>query len=417
MRSTRTPRSGPQPPAWRVAVLAGVTMGPMVLGCQRSEFSLPDGSHYLNCAYMSPLARCVEAAGIAGVSRKRAPAQIGADAFFDESSRLRAVFAALVGAPSPQQVALVPSVSYGIATVAANVRLGPGSSVVIAHEQFPSNVYAWRRRCAESGATLRTVAPPGPLGAPGRGEAWTTRLVDAIDHTTAVVAIDAVHWTDGTWFDLEAIGARARQRGALFVVDGTQSVGAQPIDVVGLGIDALACAGYKWLLGPYSTGYLALGERCLGGRPLEETWIGRDGSEDFAGLVAYRDDYQEGAIRFDVGERSNFVLNPMSIAALELLQRWGVAEISAWCDALCERIAEGAHALGYAVESRPWRARHLLGLGLPSHVARPRLAAALAAHHVVVSQRGAAVRISPHVYNDAADADALLRALADAARG
>jgi selenocysteine lyase/cysteine desulfurase len=382
----------------------------------RSEFSLPSGAHYLDCAYMSPLHRGVEAAGIAGIARKRVPSEIGPAAFFDESSRLRAAFSELVGGRGGEHVALVPAVSYGMASIAANLRLSGRDNIVVAEAQFPSNVYAWRRACTEAGATLRTVAAPGAVGAPGRGATWNRTILEAIDRDTAVVALDAVHWTDGTWFDLDAIAARARSCDALFVVDGTQSVGAQPIDVVATGIDALVCAGYKWLLGPYSTGFAYLGDRCASGRPLEETWIGRAGSEDFRRLVEYRDAYQGGVTRFDVGARANFVLNPMSIAAIELLRGWGVSEIQAYCGRLCDRVAEGAQALGYAVEERPWRAAHLVGLGVPTHVTAERLVAALGAHGVRVSLRGAAVRVSPHVYDDDGDVDALLAALTDAAR-
>ena len=311
-------------------------------------------------------------------------------------------------------MALVPAVSYAMAGIAANLRLRRTSNVVVVHAQFPSNVYAWSRACAESGATLCTVAPPSLLGEPNRAVAWTQRVLEAIDADTALVAIDAVHWTDGTWFDLAAIGTQARHHGALFVIDGTQAVGAQPIDVDALGVDALVCAGYKWLLGPYSTGFAYLGERCIGGRPLEETWIGRVGSEDFRRLVEYRDDYQPGATRFDVGERSNFALNPMSIAALDQLQQWGVTNIQAYCARLCDRIAQGARALGYGVEDRPGRAAHLFGVRSPPGVSDAALSAALARHRVIVSLRGSAVRISPHVYNDERDADALLAALAEA---
>jgi selenocysteine lyase/cysteine desulfurase len=387
----------------------------MVLRCMRSDFSLPEGLHYLDCAYMSPLLRRVEAAGVAGIARKRVPSDIGPDAFFEESSRLRDAFSGMVGGRGPNDVALVPAVSYGMAIVAANLRLGQRANVVIAQAQFPSNVYAWRRACADAGASLRSVAPAGPLGEPTRGATWNRRILEAIDRDTAVVAIDAVHWTDGTWFDLAAIGARAHAVDALFVVDGTQSVGAQPIDVVAAGIDALVCAGYKWLLGPYSTGFAYFGERCAGGRPLEETWLGRAGSEDFRRLVEYRDEYQGPVTRFDVGQRSNFVLNPMSLAAIDQLQQWGVAEVQAYCGDLGDRVERGARALGYAVEDRPWRAAHLLGLGRPRHVTDAALANALAAHGVRVSLRGAAVRVAPHVYNDEADVDALLAALTDAA--
>ena len=130
-----------------------------------------------------------------------------------------------------------------------------------------------------------------------------------------MVALPHVHWTDGVRLDLEAIGRRAREVGAALVVDGTQSVGAMPFNVTSIQPDAVICAAYKWLTGPYSIGLAYYGQRYDDGVPSEETWIGRLGSEDFRRLVDYEDAYRPGAARYDVGECSNFVLIPMLIAA------------------------------------------------------------------------------------------------------
>ena len=95
-----------------------------------------------------------------------------------------------------------------------------------------------------------------------------------------------------------------------------------PFDVQAIEPDALVCATYKWLMGPYSMGFAYLGPRFDAGTPLEETWIGRAGSENFKELVNYRDDYQPGAVRYDVGERSNFALTPMAVAAARPLHAY-----------------------------------------------------------------------------------------------
>jgi hypothetical protein len=88
--------------------------------------------------------------------------------------------------------------------------------------------------------------------------------------------------------------------------------------------------------------------RHRGGRPIEQNWIARRGSEDFASLVDYHDEYQPGARRFDVGERSNFSSMPMTIAALELVGRWGVGAISARTGELTAVIEQAAAARGFA---------------------------------------------------------------------
>ena len=283
-----------------------------MLSCQRSAFTLPDGVHYLNCAYMAPLAVAVRAAGIRGIDRRTAPHLIRPEDFFDESDHLRCLFSRVVNAPDPKRVAIVPSVSYGLAAVARNVPAARGDNVVVLEEQFPSNVYVWRRLCAERGLELRTIGAPPP-DARGRALEWNIRLLSSIDRRTALVSVPHVHWADGTLFDLERVGERARDCDALLAVDGTQSVGAMPFDVQRVRPDALVCAGYKWLLGPYSTGLAWYGPAFDHGTPIEENWITRRGSEAFAELVRYRDEYQPAALRYDVGERSNFVLLPMLV--------------------------------------------------------------------------------------------------------
>lgn len=380
-----------------------------MLSCQKAAFSLPDGLHYLNCAYLSPLARAVEAAGTAGLQRRRDPTRIGPADFFAESDEARRLFARLVGAPDARRIALVPAASYGLAIVARNAAVGAGRQIVVAHEQFPSNVYPWRALAGRTGARLCTVRPP--VDGEGRGAAWNEALLESIDATTALVALPQVHWADGTRFDLERIGERARAVGALLVVDGTQSVGALPFDVGRVRPDALVCAGYKWLLGPYGLGFAYLGERFDDGEPLEENWINRQGSEDFSALVNYRDEYQPGALRYDVGERSNPVLLPMLTAALRLLLEWEPARIQSYCSGLTAGLIEEARELGYRVEAAEWRADHLLGLRAPAGLDLQRVQQALAARRVAVSVRGAALRVSPNVYNDAADVDALREAL------
>jgi selenocysteine lyase/cysteine desulfurase len=376
-----------------------------MLTCQKALFALPDDEHYLNCAYMSPLSRAVEEAGVRGLARKRVPSRLSPRDFFEESDRARALFAQVINAPDPQRVAIIPSASYGLAVAARNLPLAAGQNVVVTHEQFPANVYPWRKRCAAAGASLRVVQPPD--AAEGRGAAFNQRLLDAIDGATAIVAIGHVHWTDGTRFDLAAIGARARAVGAALVIDGTQSVGALPFDVQRLQPDALVCATYKWLMGPYSMGFAWFGPRFDDGEPLEETWIGRKGSENFKELVNYQDEYQPGALRYDVGERANFALMPMAIAALEQILAWTPAAIQEYCAGLTAGMIDDLRGRGFTVEGLEARGAHLFGLRTPPGVDLHALAATLAARKVHVSLRGSAVRVAPHVYNDAADVEAL----------
>ena len=383
------------------------------LRCRRDEFQLPRDYHYFNCAYMGPLPRVSEDAGVAAIAKKRVPTRIVPPDAFWETDQLRELFARLTGAADAARVAIQPGVSYGVATAARNLSLDARQNVVITHEQFPGNVYSWRRMVAEAGAEMRSVRPP-ETGE--RGRIWNERLLEAIDAKTAIVAVPNVHWTDGTWFDLEAIGVRCREVGAALVVDATQSVGALDFDVGAVQPDALICACYKWLLGPYSMSLAWFGPRFDGGTPLEETWIARKGSEDFQGLVDYQDDYAAGAVRYDVAERSNFFLAPIAKASLEALLEWRPSRIQAYCDELTQELLTDVAEIGYSVEERAWRSSHLFGLRMPERVDLDALKEALAARNVSASLRGSALRLSPNVYNDAEDVAVLHDVLRDAAR-
>lgn len=374
----------------------------MLLPSQRPLFEIPDDVTWLNCAYMSPQLRGVRAAGEEALSRKAQPWNIRPAHFFDEAEALRALFAQLVGA-DPEGVALVPSVSYAMAVAAANLPLREGQRLLVLAEEFPSNVYPWRDLAQRTGATLSTVPRP-PDGD------WTRALLEAMDDRTALVAAPHCHWTDGTRVDLAKVGARAREVGALLAVDATQSLGALPLSVQEVQPDYLVAAGYKWLMGPYSQGYLYVAPRHREGRPLEMNWITRQRSEDFARLIDYRDEFQPGARRFDVGERSNFLLVPLAIAALRQLLAWGVPSIQETLRELTRRAAHGAQTLGLEVPPEAHRAGHLVGLrrrgGYPADVT-----SRLAERQIHVSVRGENLRVSPHLYNTAAEVDRLLEAL------
>ena len=372
------------------------------LSCQKDLFSLPPDIHYLNCAYMSPLSKRVEAAGIAGVLRKSNPTGVDPSDFFTESNEVRALFARLVNAPA-ERIAFIPAASYGIATAAKNLKGEKGQNIVVLDEQFPSNVYSWRN-FKTKGLELRTVTPPSGIH---RGEGWNARILEAIDTSTAVVALGHVHWTDGTLFDLEAIGKRSREVGAALIIDATQSVGALPFDVAKLQPDALIVAGYKTLMGPYSIGCAYYSSRFDNGHPLEDNWITRKDSENFSGLVDYKDEYSVGMTRYDVGERSNFTLMPMFKAAIEDVLERQPARIQRYCARLTKGLIETLDNLGYQVEAADYRARHLFGIRLPKHVDLESLKTRLMERKIYASVRGTALRVSSNVYNDEADIAAL----------
>ncbi len=369
----------------------------------RSLFEIPDGITYLNLASMAPQLRSVTEAGLRAVRTKASPWTLSGPEWFSASEELRTLAARVMGTDS-DAIALVPAASYGIATAAANLTLSRGQTIVILHQQFPSNVYAWYELAKKNGGRV-VVAQREP------GLDWTEALLRTIDGNTAIVALPQCHWTDGSKVDLERVGARAREVDAGLVIDASQSLGASPLNLERIQPDFLTAVGYKWLLGPYGLGYLYVAPKWReSGMPLEQSWIARAGSDDFSRLVDHTDAYRPGARRFDMGESPQFVLAPMAIAALQQILAWGVERIQQTLSLLTEKIAQLAAEIDYTVLPPEQRSAHMIGIqparGIPAGL--PQL---LHDANVFVSVRGDSIRIAPYLYNDAGDIERLFAVL------
>jgi selenocysteine lyase/cysteine desulfurase len=229
-----------------------------------------------------------------------------------------------------------------------------------------------------------------------------------------VVSVPHVHWTDGALVDLDVVSARTHELGAHLVIDGSQSIGAMPLDVARLRPAFVTTVGYKWLLGPMGISYLFVAEEHRDGMPIEQNWIARAGSEDFARLVEYRDDYQPGARRFDVGQRTEFELVPMAIAALEQVTEWGVDRIASELAEVTASVAGVATSLGLDPLPADQRGPHMLGVRVPEAV-RNTIVPGLAAADCYAARRGEMLRLAPHLHVNDVDvtrlADALARVL------
>ncbi len=376
-----------------------------MLTCQHEKFFLSADQHYLNCAFMSPLMRSVERKGLKALRLERDPSQITPSMFFDEVDHARSLFARIIHGKA-ENVALIPSTSYGIATIAKNVQVSSGDNIVLAQGQFPSNVYTWQRLSSQTGATIRTVQ--------NQEEDWTQRILEAINYRTSVVAIGTLHWTDGSAYDLVEISNRTHDVGAYLILDGTQSIGALPFDVESIMPDAVVCAGYKWLLGPYGTAFLYIGEPFMDGNPIEEGWLAREGSEIFGNLTNYTDRYRPRATRFDRGQTNSFAQTAMMTRALEQIIDWGPQEIQAYCSGLIQDFLPAIRKKGYTIHDPCFS--HIFGVSLPDQVDQTQLNHELVDNKISVSIRGSAIRISPNVYNRRTDIDALQEVLLSAAK-
>ncbi|MCP4310472.1 MAG: aminotransferase class V-fold PLP-dependent enzyme [Bacteroidetes bacterium] len=357
---------------------------------------------------MSPLLKSVEEKGIEGMRMKRNPISIKPVDFFTGVVGIREKYGRMVNC-APAQVAFMPSVSYGMNSVIGNIPFKPGQHALTISEEFPSCYYTAQRWCNTHGAELRIVARKDDI--PEKAREWNERILEAIGTETAFVVMASVHWMNGEKFDLEQIGARCKEVGARLIVDGSQSVGALPIDVKKYHISALICAAYKWLMGPYSTALSYIHEDFNEGIPLEESWMTRPNSERFDRLTIYEEGYKPGAVRFDVGQSSNFILVPMLNEALGQILDWGISGIQAYGRRLSEPLISFFREKGSQVEDESFRAHHLMGLPLPPGTDGGALVSELQSRNVYVSLRGSNIRISVNVFNTEEDIQQLMAAL------
>ena len=297
--------------------------------------------------------------------------------------------------------------------VARLLELDAGKVVLTLAEEHPSPVYAWIALAKERRCLHEEIARPADHD-------WTAailqRLHDRARPAVGILSLTPLHWTDGATIDLVAIRAAADAIGAVLVVDGTQAIGAQPFSVRTIRPDFMVFPTYKWLLGPYGLAFLYADQERQGGRPLEEHVWSRADAEAITNRYERTLEFMEGARRYDMGERANFVTLPMATAGMRLLRSAGLDTIAAHLAPLTQRIADGAAALGFSSPPASLRAGHIIGLRKEG-VDAGAVANALAKLNIHVSARNGAIRVSPHLYNDVQDVDRFLEGLASVCKG
>jgi selenocysteine lyase/cysteine desulfurase len=376
----------------------------------KNLFSLDDNITYLNCAAYSPLLKSVVEAGQKGVLLKANPQNINPKLdFFDHSDGIRELLQKILNAPSKDDFAIIPSVSYGMAIVAHNLfrlpHITQKTNIVIIAEEFPNNIYTFEKAAKNHNLRLDSIS------ANVFEENWNEKLLDAIDAGTAVVVVPHVHWIHGYVFDLEQISKKCKANGALLVIDGTQSIGALELDINTVKPDAIIGAFYKWMMGPHSICYGYLGDFFHDGEPIEESWFNKINSHVFSDLLNYERAYRPRAQRYNVGEYSHFILTPMIIAGMEQLLAWGIENIEKHCHAISEKAIVQLKDLGCKILPDHLRASHLISLHLPEKVKLDDLMKYLETEKIFVSKRDKTIRVSPHLYNTEEDFEKLMLAI------
>ena len=371
-----------------------------MLPSQRDAFDIPRDIAYINAASWSPLPKAVAEAGRRGIERKSHPWVITAEHQKTQFARARAAAAALIGA-SADDIALVSSVGYGVATASKILDIPRGARVLVLAEDHSSPTLEWHTRAPRDGFTVDTVPQPED------GD-WTSAVLAAVERPgaapLALVSISNVHWSDGGLVDLDRVVPAIRKAGAALLVDATHGAGIMDLDVKRLDPDFLIFPTYKWVLGPYGRAFLYIAKRRQQGEPLEQTAYSRRGvnSETAPYFADLR--YAEGAKRFDMGERDHIISLEMAAVGMEMMKAWGQVAIQERLRMLTGQIADAVRNTGALLPDDRLRAPHVISLGFPKGM-KPGLIEAMAAEGVHVAPRLGRMRISPHVYNDEEDVE------------
>jgi selenocysteine lyase/cysteine desulfurase len=375
----------------------------------RQEWFEIEDATYLNLASQSPMPKVSIRAVQAALEANKNPHHNPDSTFFEVPNRLRASIARLIGG-KPEEVALTSGASAGVAAVAYALTWKPGDEVITAKGEFPLQYATWKPMEEREGLKLKIVSPR---------ERFITAddLIAAITPRTRMVSVSMVRFDDGSLLDVPRVAAACRAQGALLLLDVSQCCGSLPMDVNQLGADFMVCAGYKWLLGPFGTGFFWAKSEHLGMvRPGPFYWMALMGSHNFAALNFDDPKLAANAKRWDSPEWAsyfNFNLAAMDVS-VDFVVRMGPELVAAHNRKLIELLFERLPKDRYVLTS-PTDAARRGSYGCFAARSREKTAEVyqhLRKENVVVSLREGNIRVSPHLYNTERDIDRLISVVA-----
>jgi selenocysteine lyase/cysteine desulfurase len=367
------------------------------------------GTAYLDCAGQGPFPRDSAEAARRAVRCKEHPEELPEAQYAELPARVREAAGRMIGC-APNSIAIGTGASHGLNLAARGLPLQEGDEILLAHGEFPANVYPWLS-LEPRGIKVRFVRPAQGVSV----DAAT--LVGAIGPRTRLIAVSLVSYSTGDRVELQAIGDVCRQRGLFLVVDGAQAIGAIDFRVADFPIDVLAVSGYKWLLGPYGTGFTYVNPRVndrLGAGDVN--WLTIKGAGQFNRLNDYRLEFREGARRFDVPETAAFIQLSAFATSLEILNRVRVPTVEAHVRRLLDQLLHDLvrTPLRAVSDTRPARRSTILALEAGSLEETHRIFRRLLERGVKVSLRENRIRVAPHIYNTPQDIERLVEAAATA---
>ena len=378
----------------------------------KNEWFPIEDATYLNFAAHAAIPRVALNAVQASVGAKRRPHIVDDRSFFFVAANLRQTLATLIGA-SQDDIALTTGAGAGLATIAYALKWSAGDEVIIAGGEFPAHYATWKPMEAREGIKVQITHPQDQFIQSGD-------LIAAMTPRTRVISVSHVRFDDGSILDASSLAAACKRNGTLLVLDVSQSCGAIPMDVSSLGADFIVCAGYKYLLSPWGTGFLwAKPENADLLRPGPYNWLSQD-VETFARLNYVDPRPARTLSRWDAAEASsiyNFNLTVMEASARFVLNATPALihdHNQSLIDYFFERLPDG-----YRLAS-PRQASHRGVFGcieVGSRGDTESLYQTLRDERFVVALREGKIRVAPHLLNSTQDMDRLLVSLAKARKG
>jgi selenocysteine lyase/cysteine desulfurase len=369
----------------------------------KNEWFPIEDATYLNFASHAAIPRVALNAVEASVAAKREPHIVDDQSFFSVARSLRQSLATLIGA-SQDDIALTSGAGAGLATVAYALKWSAGDEVILAGGEFPAHYATWKPMEARESIKVQIARPQGQF-------IQSDDLIAAMTPRTRVISVSHVRFDDGSMLDASSLAAACKSNGTLLVLDVSQSCGAIPMDVGSLGADFIVCAGYKYLLSPWGTGFLwAKPENADLLRPGPYNWLSQD-VESFARINYVDPGPARTLSRWDAAEASsmyNFNLTVME-ASLKFVLNATPTLIHDHNQSLInyffERLPDG-----YRLASpRPASHRGVFGcLEVGSRSNTESLYQTLRDERFVVALREGKIRIAPHLLNSTEDIDRLL---------
>jgi selenocysteine lyase/cysteine desulfurase len=369
----------------------------------REQFPIRDRLVFLNHAGVAPLPAPTYEAVVRTAAEQRDRGHTLAARWEQRTHATRRRAAELLGARAAQ-VAFIKNTTSGLIIAAESIPWREGENVVTSAIEFPANVYPWLH-LARRGVETRMVEPTD-------GRIGIDDIAHAMDDGTRAVAISWVQYSNGYRSDLGALAELCRSYGAFLVVDAIQGLGAIPFAMEASGADFVAADGHKWLLSTEGCGVLCLSERALERTDAVNVgWLSVEDAWDFG---SYDLRLRPEAARLEEGSLNTLGVHALG-ASLELLLRVGPAAVWEAIEALTGMLVEGLSQRGCSIVS-PRGAGQTSGIVCFRHPCVPSdaMVRRLAEAGIVAADRGGAVRLSPHFYNDADDVAAVLDVVAGA---